>query len=130
MNDKNEQSMALSLQYGRAERGQVSIDFEPIISDVIRNKYCDDCILSVVSTVGNADKKISSHNDVKNLSSLPPLNTEVFNNGLILRNYVDPQLLSLISIDLKPLLFIVDVFGLIIFCLLIFILSVNYHYIH
>nr|WP_305846054.1 hypothetical protein [Photobacterium kishitanii] len=114
MNDKNEQSI-LSLVW-KDERGQVSIDFEPIISDVIRNKYCDDCILSVVSTVGNADKKISSHNDVKNLSSLPPLNTEVFNNGLILRNYVDPQLLSLISIDLKPLLFIVGVFfGLIIF---------------
>ncbi|CEO40860.1 EAL domain-containing protein [Photobacterium kishitanii] len=114
LNDKNEQSI-LSLVW-KDERGQVSIDFEPIISDVIRNKYCDDCILSVVSTVGNADKKISSHNDVKNLSSLPPLNTEVFNNGLILRNYVDPQLLSLISIDLKPLLFIVGVFfGLIIF---------------
>ncbi len=112
--NKNEQSI-LSLAW-KDSRGRVSIDFEPIISNVIRNKYCNDCILSVVSTSEKTDKEIPSRYDKNNLSSQQPLHKEVFNNGLILRNYVDPHLLDLISTDLKPLLFIIGgFFGLIVF---------------
>lgn len=103
-------------------RGRVSIYFEPRIADVMRNQYCDNCILSVITTLDNFDKKIYFHNDINNLSKLPPLNIKVFNNGVVLKNHVDPKLLSVISMDLKPLLFIVGAFfGMIVF------LIVNYY---
>ncbi len=119
LNNTNEQSI-LSLVW-KGKRGQVVIRFEPIISDVIRNKYCDNCIFSVISTVENTDKKIYSHNDAKSLLKLPPITSDVFSNGLVLSNYVDPKLLSIISMDLKPLLFIIGgILGFIVFLIINF----------
>ncbi len=120
VNSVNQQSI-LSLIW-KGKLGQVVIRFEPIISNVIHNKYCDNCILSVISTVENTEKKIYSHQDKKSLLKLQPITSIVFSNGLILSNYVDPKLLSIISMDLKPLLFIIGgILGLFVF------LVINFH---
>ncbi|OBU15491.1 hypothetical protein [Photobacterium aquimaris] len=55
VNSVNQQSI-LSLIW-KGKLGQVVIRFEPIISNVIHNKYCDNCILSVISTVEKYRKK-------------------------------------------------------------------------
>jgi sensor c-di-GMP phosphodiesterase-like protein len=115
--NKNEQSI-LSLVW-EGNKGRVSIDFEPIISKVIRNKYCDDCILSVVSMSKGNKNTLQPQNETKQFLSQQSLNIEIFNNSLILRHYVDPKLLSLISMDLKPLLCIIGgLIGLITFFLI------------
>lgn len=112
--DNNKEQSILSLVW-EDTKGKVSIDFEPIISKVTRNKHCDDCILTVVS-IPNNNKTLHSQDDDKNVLSKKALNIEVFKNSLILKNYVDPQLLSLISMDLKPLLFIIGgLIGLLVF---------------
>ncbi|MEC6823682.1 EAL domain-containing protein [Photobacterium piscicola] len=112
--DNNKEQSILSLVW-EDTKGKVSIDFEPIISKVTRNKHCDDCILTVVS-IPNNNKTLHSQDDDENVLSKQALNIEVFKNSLILKNYVDPQLLSLISMDLKPLLFIIGgLIGLLVF---------------
>ncbi|MEC6797201.1 EAL domain-containing protein [Photobacterium sp. S4TG1] len=113
INNKKEQSI-LSLVW-EDTKGSVSIDFEPIISKIINNKNCDDCILTVVSVPDNS-KDEHYKNEENHVLSQRALNVEVLKNSLILKNYVDPHLLSLISMDLKPLLFIIGgLTGLVIF---------------
>ena len=94
------------------------LNFDCKVSDRggVEQKANNNYIINRIDMVSSNHVYCSSFNGTSNITSQAALNTRIFKNSLILKHYVDPQLLSLISMDLKPILFIIGaIIGLVFF---------------
>ncbi|MGF1759477.1 EAL domain-containing protein [Photobacterium sagamiensis] len=87
---RNEQNILVA--EWKDERGTMLVHMEPLVSDTLRNKYCDDCILSSMSSIDNPT--VSFWRGDASLLSKEPLFSSEFVNGLRLNTFVKSELLD------------------------------------
>ena len=88
---RNEQSLLVAQWQG--EKGSLYVHMEPIVTEAIRHKYCKNCVLTAISAVGNPT--VSFWRGDAALFSQPILFSMNLDNGINIRVYVSPQLLSI-----------------------------------
>ena len=74
------------------ERGSLMVHMEPLISDTIRNKYCNDCVLSAISSIDNPT--VSFWRGDASLFSTSPLFSSELGEGLQVKTFVRDELLD------------------------------------
>ncbi len=104
------------------ERGSFWVYMEPIVSDTIRNKYCDNCVLSSISSLENPG--IAFWRGDAALFTSEPLFTADLADGLRVDTYVKRELIEHYKQQLWLPLFI---FGLAVgtFCMVVYHLAVR-----
>lgn len=99
---RNEQNLLVA--EWQDERGVLLVHMEPLISETIRNKYCDNCVLSSISSVDNPT--VSFWRGDASLFSNKPLFRSEFTEGLRVNTFVKKELLSRYKKDLWLPLFL------------------------
>ncbi|PSW24685.1 EAL domain-containing protein [Photobacterium swingsii] len=88
---RNEQNLLVAQWKG--EKGSLYVHMEPIVTEAIRHKYCENCVLTAISAANNPT--ISFWRGDAALFSQPILFNTRLDNGISIRVYVSDELLSI-----------------------------------
>ncbi|UXI04037.1 EAL domain-containing protein [Photobacterium sp. TY1-4] len=98
-----EQGTLLAAKWQGAQ-GQLTVHLEPLVSESLKNKYCQDCVLSVLTSVNNPTVAYW-RGDIGLLGEEPLFRTTIL-DGLQVNAFIRPQLLAAYQADLWLPLFI------------------------
>ncbi len=87
----------------KGDKGELIVSLEPIVEEILRNKYCDDCVLTSVSM--NEEENFSWQGDIK-LYSKEPIYYVSLPNGLRLSSYIKPEIINKTAQELRMPLFL------------------------
>ncbi|MCW8329325.1 EAL domain-containing protein [Photobacterium sp. SDRW27] len=87
---RNEQNLLVA--EWKDQRGSLLLHLEPLISESIRNKYCNDCVLSSISSINNPT--VSFWRGDASLFSSAPLFSSELGGGLRVNTFVKKELLA------------------------------------
>ncbi|MGR5148474.1 EAL domain-containing protein [Photobacterium alginatilyticum] len=76
----------------KGEKGRLLVHMEPLVSETLRNKYCDDCVLSSISSIDSPT--VSYWRGDAALLVNEPLFTSEFSEGLMINTFVKQELLT------------------------------------
>lgn len=88
----------------KGEKGELVVSLEPIVEEILRNKYCSDCVLTSVTT-SDQNENFAWQGDIK-LYSKEPIYQVVLPNGLRLSSYIKPEFIDKICQELRMPLFL------------------------
>ncbi|MGF1690876.1 EAL domain-containing protein [Photobacterium kagoshimensis] len=88
---RNEQNLLVAKWQG--EKGSLYVHMEPIVTEAVRHKYCENCVLTAISAVDNPT--ISFWRGDAALFSQPILFNTRLDNGINIRVYVSAELQSI-----------------------------------
>ncbi|WP_318494594.1 EAL domain-containing protein [Photobacterium leiognathi] len=89
----------------KGDKGELIVSLEPIVEEILRNKYCDDCVLTSVSKNEEVEN-FSWQGDIK-LYSKEPIYYVSLPNGLRLSSYIKPEIIDKTAQELRMPLFLI-----------------------
>ncbi len=89
----------------KGDKGELIVSLEPIVEEILRNKYCDDCVLTSVS-MNEEVENFSWQGDIK-LYSKEPIYYVSLPNGLRLSSYIKPEIIDKTAQELRMPLFLI-----------------------
>jgi len=107
---RSEQNLLVAEWQG--EQGTLLVHLEPLISETLRNKYCDNCVLSSISSIESPT--VSYWRGDASLLANEPLFSSDFSEGLRVNTFVKKELLNRYKEELwLPLFLFGGAFGII-----------------